>query len=81
LRENSLSKLSPAGTAESSPGRESWVSMRQRAVPQGRLKIPQDAILGDSISEMDYSRLGQPTQDPVLGHFQPSLRDYSVARC
>jgi hypothetical protein len=42
--------------------------------------MPQDAILGYSISEMDYLRLGQPTQDPVLGNFQPSLRDYSVAR-
>jgi hypothetical protein len=33
--------------------------------------MPQDAILGYSISEMDYSRLGQPTQDPVLGNFHP----------
>jgi hypothetical protein len=45
-RENYSLQLSPGGTAESSPGRESWVSVRQRVVPQGRLKITQDAILG-----------------------------------
>jgi hypothetical protein len=28
--------------------RESWVGVRQRAVPQEQLKIPQDAILGRS---------------------------------
>jgi hypothetical protein len=52
-----------------SPG----LAMRPRGVPQGWLKITQDAILGNSTSEMDY--LGGPTQDHVLGNFQPSLRD------
>ena len=34
---------------------------RDEPVPQGRLKITQDAILGTSNSEMDHSRSGQPT--------------------
>src|SRR5271163_1599202 len=33
---------------------------------------------GTSTSEMDYSRFGTPTQDHVLGNFQPSLRDCSL---
>jgi hypothetical protein len=37
---------SPAGTAEHSPGRQSWVVEAFRSVPQGRLKIAQDVILG-----------------------------------
>jgi hypothetical protein len=41
-----LSKFSPGGTAECSPGRQSWVHKTEGSVPQGRLKMPQDAILG-----------------------------------
>jgi hypothetical protein len=37
---------SPVGTTESSPGRESWVSICQRPVPEGRLKVTQDMVLG-----------------------------------
>jgi hypothetical protein len=34
---------------------------------------------GSSVSEMDIRDSGQPTQDDVLGNFQPSLRD-SIGR-
>ena len=37
LRENHRSGLSPAGTPELSPGRQSWVSREKCVVPQGRL--------------------------------------------
>jgi len=62
-----LSKSSPEGTAENSPARECWVvhshrDESRRACPElaerGRLKMTQDAILGISTSEMNYSRFG-----------------------
>ena len=78
-----LSKSSPEGTAENSPARECWVvhshrDESRRACPElaerGRLKMTQDAILGISTSEMNYSRFGavRPrTQSWDI--FQPSL--------
>ena len=43
--ENSISKLSPAGTAELSPGRSPGLDLKGRPVPQGRLEIGRDAFL------------------------------------
>jgi hypothetical protein len=50
MREIPVDTLSPAGTAENVPGRQSWVCR----------------ILPIEVS-----------QDYILGHFQPSLRDWS----
>ena len=37
---------SPAGTAESSPGQGPGLACAGRAVPQGRLRVTQDTVLG-----------------------------------
>jgi hypothetical protein len=42
-----LQPLSPAGTAELSPGRSPGLDLKVRLVPQGRLKIDRNAILDD----------------------------------
>jgi hypothetical protein len=112
-----LSKLSPGGTAESSPGRSPGKRFETRISPAGTAEIPQDAILGSSTSEngLFAIRGSQPRTIPdflhaaletsayaafftesrtrlrdstthrksgfVLGCFQPSLRDCSLARC
>ena len=51
-------------------------------VPQGRLRITQDAILGcvyfRSVPGWSIHDPVQLTQDHVLGNFQPSLRDFSM---
>ena len=54
-------------------------SLREEPVPQGRLKITQDAILGTLPSKWTIRDSGHSTQDHVLGNFQPSLRDCSLA--
>src|ERR1700677_1358040 len=46
--------------AESSPGRSPAKDSRDEPVPQGRLKITQDAILGYPSSRMNYSRFERP---------------------
>jgi hypothetical protein len=43
--------------------------MFQRAVPQGRLKMSQDAILGYFYLRMDYSRFAAAAQDLRPGTF------------
>ena len=43
--------------------------MRQRTVPQGRLKMSQDAILGYFYLNMYYSRFEAATQDLRPGTF------------
>ena len=65
-----LSKSSPVGTAESSPGRSPGYMIRETSSPAGTAdKMPQDAILG-----YFYSGFGA-NQDHVLGNIQPSLWD------
>jgi len=58
-----LSQSSPGGTAESSPGRQSWdEKSRNDQSRKGRLKFTQDAILGC----FDLRRIRdqfEPTQD------------------
>jgi len=41
--------------------------LRDESVPQGRLKITQDAILGTSTSEIDYSRFRAASPGPCPG--------------
>src|SRR5277367_3446929 len=52
--------------------------MFQRAVPQGRLKMSQDAILGYFYLRMDYSRFAAATQDLRPGTF--SVVPYGTSR-
>jgi hypothetical protein len=66
--ENSISKLSPEGTAELSPGRQSWVAFEGRPVPKGRLKIGLDAILDNlQPSLRDLIMLHDVPRTRVLG--------------
>jgi hypothetical protein len=58
---------------------------RKNSVPQGRLMIPQDEILG-VLAREERLRVHRTTsfpltltQDFILGYSQPSLRDYFVA--
>ena len=75
LRENFIYKLSPAGTAECSPGPQSWEGLeKHESVPQGRLKIARDAVLGT----VTHSTKSKTPRTIVLGNFQPSLRDFST---
>jgi hypothetical protein len=78
-RENSTYELSPAGTAESSPGRSPGERVERRTSPVGTAEnypgcnpgvlLPPRCTIRDS---------GQKAQDQVLGNFQPSLRDCSL---
>ncbi len=66
----SLSK----GTAESSPGRESWLGFdTTEQSRQGRLRISQDMVLGILTNSAMFSK-------PRLASFSPSLRN-SVLNC
>jgi hypothetical protein len=61
-------EFSPAGTAELSPGRQSWVAFEGRPVPQGRLKIGLDAILDNlQPSLRDLIMLHDVPRTSVLG--------------
>jgi hypothetical protein len=74
-----LAKSSPAGTAENSPGRSPGLATCHRVVPQGRLKMTQDRVLG-WLPEPRIVHFGDRVpQDCILGDFQPSLRDCSLA--
>src|SRR5271156_178972 len=86
-----LSKLSPVGTAESSPARECWVSMCRRVVPQGRLKVTQDMGLGwlRRIADDPSPRWREPRTAPGLiltrpggtglaGHVHPALTCWAI---
>jgi hypothetical protein len=44
---NRICEFSPAGTAEPSPGRQSWVHRKGDQVPEGRLKVVQDRVAAD----------------------------------
>ena len=76
LREITFSKLSPAGTAESSPGRSPGLRLRDEPVPQGRLRVAQDVVLGSDLRDepVPQGRL-RVAQDVVLG---TDLRDEPV---
>jgi hypothetical protein len=62
-----------------SPGKR----LERQPVPEGRLKIVQDVILGylslRSVPRWSIHDPVQLTQDLVLGNFQPSLRDFSMS--
>jgi hypothetical protein len=65
VHENAISKVSPEGTAELSPGRSPGSEQKGRPVPQGRLKTGDNSILDnfqpslrDSIMLHDVPRTG-----------------------
>ena len=59
VREPAIHRISPAGTAESSPGRSpGYHAHNDEKSRKGRLKVNQVVL-----------------QDCILGNFQPSLRD------
>jgi hypothetical protein len=69
-----LSQFSPVGTAESSPGRESWVEFEKRPSPAGTAENTPGCNPGEPPAlESTISDSGQQTQDHVLGNFQPEL--------
>jgi hypothetical protein len=55
-----IKTMSPEGTAELSPGRSPGVAMRNRKVPQGRLKGYRDMGGGLGISIADYFDMEVP---------------------
>jgi hypothetical protein len=67
------SALSPEGTSESSPGRQSWVINRHwDQSREGRLNTgARTSAVPGGTSTASW----QTTQDYVLGYFQSSLRD------
>jgi hypothetical protein len=84
-----LSAFSPVGTAEKSPGRESWVEFEKRPSPAGTTENDpgrQSWVVwttGECYgnhprrTRWSIAEVGG-TQDCILGHFQPSLRDWVV---
>jgi hypothetical protein len=68
----------PFSKVQDSPGLASRAIFERRT--SRRVKITQDAILGSSYLRNGLFANRRPTQDHVLGNFQPSLRDWFVSR-
>src|ERR1700677_3928480 len=79
LFENSTYKLSPVGTAESSPGRSPGERFERRTSPAGTAENDPGCNPGVLLPPKWTIRDSRyPTQDHVLGNSQPSLRDCSL---
>ena len=69
-------RTSPVGTAESSPGRQSWVAETNRISPEGTAENVPVRVLGRLLPNRGIFDLSRDSpRTGVLGHFQPSLRD------
>jgi hypothetical protein len=89
--ENAPFELSPEGTAESSPGRQSWVYIHTATSPAGTtenapgrqswVKLDPKRMPGRRTVLGSLSFANMDAQDYILGYSQPSLTGLFMAAC